>query len=129
MNELEAVKDVINKAVDAMYNDEDKVLVKKYYHSGYILFLIGENDELEKVPLNKRWIFTNQEQADDKDSSDDEEHVVTTDIKDVVISGNAATVYFQYFINGRHTCEDFMSLYKFKDGWKIVSQTTHHIQD
>ena len=38
----------------------------------------------------------------------------------------AAAVKQDFYRGKRRTCTDFLSLYKFKEGWRIVSWTTYH---
>ena len=45
------------------------------------------------------------------------------------VTGNAATTKFKYFKRVSQTCTDFMYLYKFEEGWRIVSTITYHHQD
>jgi hypothetical protein len=41
----------------------------------------------------------------------------------VDVTGNAATVRLELYRDGKHTFTDYLSLYRFPDGWKIVSKT------
>jgi hypothetical protein len=40
----------------------------------------------------------------------------------VEITGNAAVVKVELHRNGKHIFSDYLSLYKFDDGWKIVGK-------
>jgi hypothetical protein len=40
----------------------------------------------------------------------------------VDVTGNAAIAKIEVFKDSRHVYTDYMSLYKFKDGWKIVNK-------
>lgn len=48
---------------------------------------------------------------------------ITREFSRVDIEGHAATVRLELYRDGRHTFTDFLSLYKFPDGWKIVGKT------
>ena len=39
------------------------------------------------------------------------------------VTGNAATVRLELYRDGKHAFTDYLSLYRFPDGWKIVSKT------
>ena len=41
----------------------------------------------------------------------------------VDVTGNAATVRLELYRDGKHAFTDYLSLYRFPDGWKIVSKT------
>ena len=43
----------------------------------------------------------------------------------VDISGAAASVRVEVFRDGTHTFTDYLLLYRFADGWKVVSKTFH----
>ena len=43
----------------------------------------------------------------------------------VEIAGGAASARVEVFRDGKHTFTDYLLLYKFTDGWKIVSKTYH----
>lgn len=40
----------------------------------------------------------------------------------VDVTGNAAVARVEIYRNGKHTFTDYLSLYKFPDGWKIVGK-------
>ena len=40
----------------------------------------------------------------------------------VDVTGNAATVRLELYRDGKHTFTDYLSLYRFQDGWRIVSK-------
>jgi ketosteroid isomerase-like protein len=48
---------------------------------------------------------------------------ITHEVPQVEIAGHAATVRLELYRDGRHTFTDFLSLYRFADGWKIVGKT------
>ncbi len=41
----------------------------------------------------------------------------------IEVAGNASVVRVELHRDGRHTFTDFLSLYRFADGWKIVAKT------
>ena len=40
----------------------------------------------------------------------------------VDVEGNAAVARVEIYRDGKHTFTDYLSLYKFPDGWKIVGK-------
>ncbi len=124
LNNNEEIKDFVNKAVDTMYNQKNVEKIRQYYHPGYTLFKM-RNNTLVTMPLHNRCSF-NIEKSETKDENSEK---VTIRFKSVSMYETAATVCFDYFKGDRQTCVDFMSLYKFDKGWRIVSQTTHHLGD
>ncbi|HET8648387.1 MAG TPA: nuclear transport factor 2 family protein [Vicinamibacteria bacterium] len=47
------------------------------------------------------------------------------DFTRIDVTGNAAVAQVQLHRNGKHTFTDFLSLYRFPDGWKIVGKIFH----
>jgi len=120
--EVEPVKKVVQKAIDANYNNGNIELMKKYYHSRFNL-LIVHNNELHYISLKKMIKGVSKKKAKEEYPPKEK---ISIEFLSVEVAGNAATVKFDYFKGKRRTCIDFISLYKFKEGWKIVSQTTYH---
>jgi Putative lumazine-binding len=48
---------------------------------------------------------------------------IKADFPEVNVTGGAASVRVEVFRDGKHTFTDYLLLYKFADGWKIVSKT------
>jgi hypothetical protein len=51
---------------------------------------------------------------------------IKADFTRVDVTGTAATVQLQLYRDGKHTFTDFLSLYRFADGWKIVAKTFYN---
>ena len=51
-----------------------------------------------------------------------DEEKVTAKFPIIDITGNAAMVKLEYYKGGNHVFTDYLSLYKFEEGWKIVSK-------
>ena len=47
---------------------------------------------------------------------------IKADFPVVEVSGTAASVRVEVYRDGKHTFTDYLLLYKFTDGWKIVSK-------
>jgi ketosteroid isomerase-like protein len=50
---------------------------------------------------------------------------IKAEFPQVDIAGAAASARVEVFRDGKHTFTDYLLLYKFADGWKIVSKTFH----
>jgi len=125
-NEEQHVKNTISNAIDAMYNNGNVELIKKYYHPDYDLLLLTADNTLYKMSLNERISYVEKEL---EGNNFPPKETVTIEFEIVDVAHSTATVKFDYFKSDRRTCIDVMTLYKFKEGWRIVSQTTHHVQD
>lgn len=116
------VQDAVLDAVEAMYNQGDIERIRAHYHPEYVLLQIKEN-ELQRTPLQDRIELRRKghEEGEYPRKKKVSIRFVSTDIVDT-----AATVHFEFIHGGVHTCDDFMSLYRFDEGWRIVCQTTYH---
>ena len=125
-SEKAAVKAVIQNAVDAMYNNGDVAQIQQYYHPDYELLLLVEGNQLYKMSLKDRLGHVREALANNQFPAHEQ---VSIQFEIVDVAYSTATVKFDYFRADRQTCIDIMTLYKFDEGWRIVSQTTHHIRD
>jgi hypothetical protein len=54
-----------------------------------------------------------------------DEWAARIEFTDVDVTGDAAVVRLELHRGGKHTFTDYLSLYRFPDGWKIVSKIFH----
>ena len=120
--EKEAVKETVQKAIDANYNSGNIELIEKFHHPGFNLLIVN-NNKLHYISLKR--IIKGVENKKAKGEYPPKEKI-SIKFLSVEVAGYAATTRFDYYKGEKHTCADFMSLYKFKEGWRIVSQTTYH---
>lgn len=119
-DEKQAVITVVEEAyVQGVHANPNSDAMRKGFHADFIMF-VQEGSKINKV-LRDEWI-TRIEAAKMKDPGK-----ARPDIKAefplVEITGNAAIVKVELFRDGKHTFSDYISLYKFDDGWKIVAKT------
>ena len=89
-------------------------LLKKGWHPECDI-VIFENGGITKLPA-KYWIDRLEKNPKPLDPS------VTYKFIDVKVTGYAAIAIIDIFSNGKPLYTDYMCLYKFKDGWKIVTK-------
>lgn len=119
----EAIKHVIQQAyVEGIHNRAGIHLVEAGFHPGFEM-LSMTNGLLSRFPIYS-WL-SNLKKA----MSENKPHTVktTADIPMVDIAGDAAVARVELFRDGLHTFTDYMCLYKFEDGWKIVVKTYYRI--
>ena len=122
--EKEAIKKVIDKAyVQGIQNRMDVENIEKGFHPGFNLLGVDDQGNLTKYPIYtweanvKRAVAAGQVAA-----------VLTTAKYPMIdISGNAAIAKVELYREGKQIFTDYLSLYKFADGWKIVSKIYHRI--
>jgi hypothetical protein len=121
--ERDAIKNVIQQAyVEGIHNRAGIHLVEAGFHPGFEM-LSMTNGLLTRFPIYS-WI-TNLKKV----MSENKPHTVktTAEIPMVDIAGDAAVARVELFRDGVHTFTDYMCLYKFEDGWKIVVKTYYRI--
>ena len=117
-----AVKTVIKESyVKGMYVDRDVEAVKKGFHPDFKMLVLKE-DGLSEFPLSK-WIekIKMWKEKEPELKTEYKHKLAMLDVK-----GNAAVARLDVFKNGEYAFTDYMSLYKFKNGWKIVNKIYHY---
>ena len=117
--EEEAVKAVISSAyIDGIQNRGDIENIRKGFHPSFNMLRLSDN---EIKPLSiEEWI-ANIEKARANNSpapAKAEGKFITVDV-----TGNAAVVKLELYRENKKTFTDYLVLYKFNEGWKIVSKT------
>ena len=117
--EQEAVKQVITKAyIQGIHIEQNEATAKDGFHSGFTM-LVLQKDDIEKVNVDS-WLERVETMKADNPEMWKSETTHTFDMID--ISGNAAVAKLNVHKGEIHFSTDYMLLYKFQDGWKIVSK-------
>ncbi len=116
--DVEAVKKVIEAAyVNGIHINRDLGAIKKGFHPEFTMMIKSEKN-LKKVAISD-WMKKIE-------AWKQKEPTITTKTKHkftmVNVAGNAAVARIEIMKDGKHVYTDFMSLYKFDDGWKIVNK-------
>jgi len=118
--EIENVKKTVVEAyVEGIFLQGNAKLLKKGWHPECDI-VIYENNGITKLPA-KYWIDRLEKNPKPLDPN------VTYKFIDVIVTGYAAIAIIEIFSNGKQLYTDYMCLYKFKDGWKIVSKIYYAI--
>ncbi|MGD9994631.1 MAG: nuclear transport factor 2 family protein [Salinivirgaceae bacterium] len=105
---------VVDSYVNGIFLKGDYKLVKKGWHPDCDIVIL-ENGRLKKLPA-QYWVDRLKEHPKPLDSN------VTYKFIDVKVTGYAAIAIIEIFSKGKPLYTDYMSLYKFKDGWKIATK-------
>jgi hypothetical protein len=115
--DAEAVKTVVVSAyVEGVHAKGDADAMRKGFHPSFRMDMLRDG-KLESVTLDE-WI-TRLEKGWKEGARPQVRHEFTH----VEVAGSAAAVRLELHRDGRHTFSDFLSLYRFPDGWKIVAKT------
>ena len=114
--EKETIKKVIVDAyVDGLFNEGDVEKIQKGWHKDCDIVVFKNNDLniveaamwVERFKKNPTPLFPG----------------TTYEFTDIYVAGYAAIAIVEIYQKGKHIYTDFMNLYKFDDGWKIVTKT------
>jgi hypothetical protein len=107
--------------VEGLQNEGDQAKIDAGFHPGFTLLGIGQGNEMWELP-----IYTWKEQTaravkeGKKPRKAGEE--VSVKFLSVDITGTAAVAKIEFYVGEKLTFVDYISLYKFSDGWKIVGK-------
>ena len=117
--EQDAIKQVIEKAyIQGIHTNQDEGEVKSGFHPDFAMLVLQKN-ELEKVDVDL-WLERVESMKADNPEMWKAETTCTFDMID--IAGPAAVAKLNVHKGSIHFSTDYMLLYKFEDGWKIVSK-------
>ena len=117
--EVEAVKRVIEEAyMDGIHRTQDRETVESGFHRDFRM-LVLDDDELRKVSLDE-WF----DRIEGMKTDQLEMWMVETrhEFRLVDVAARAAVAKLDIYKNDEYFSTDYMLLYRFGDGWRIVSK-------
>lgn len=123
--ERAAIERVVTEAyVDGVHNFRDPAAMRRGFHPDFEMFMLREG-KLVQVPLAK-WIEAmearNLKEPPPK-ATPEAPRPTSARFAAVDITGTAATCKVEVFREGKQLFTDYLALYRFDDGWKIVAKT------
>ncbi len=117
--ERAAIEAVIESAyIKGIHTEWDAEGGRNGFHPEFNM-LIYENDGIRKLPIGD---WAKSVERNKKNNPEGPQYEITYEIPMVDITGNAAVAKIELYKDGTHIFTDYMSLYKFSDGWKIVGK-------
>lgn len=123
-DDRQAVIQVVSDAyVDGIHNFRDPVAIRAGFHPDFEMLVLREG-KLDKLPL-ATWIGRIEEQnaKEAPPTRAGGQRATTAAFPVVEIAGTAAFCRVELTRGGKHVFTDFLNLYKFEDGWKIVGKS------
>jgi hypothetical protein len=118
-NDKEFIKKVIEQGyVKGLHNNGDLSETAKSFHEGFNLLGVRDN-MLTKYPIYS-WIEMSKQRRAQKERPIRPE--TTSKYPLIEITGNAAIAKVELYQNEEKIFTDYLSLYKFNEGWRIVSK-------
>ena len=118
--EVEEIRRVIDKAyIDGIQNWGDPDVIRQHFVPEFVMLMLVDN-EIRKMPI-ETWIarMESQKEAD----PDGPPHPASVKYLDFDVVGTAAMVKLELYRQGQREFTDYLALYKFEEGWKIVGKT------
>ena len=118
--EEEAIKALVQTAyVDGLINLGDLDKTRAGFHPDFVLLGV-QDGKLTRLPIADWIAGTEKRKAQGQKSPE-----MTCKILQVDITSSAAVVKLELHRGDTHVFTDYLSLYKFPDGWKIVGKIYH----
>ncbi|MDI6846019.1 MAG: nuclear transport factor 2 family protein [Candidatus Saccharicenans sp.] len=113
----EAIKALIQSAyVDGLQNSGDLEKTRAGFHPDFVLLGLRDG-QLTRLPIAD-WIASTEKRK----AQGQKPPLTTCKFLQVDITGDAAMVKLELHREGQRIFTDYLSLYKFPDGWKIVGK-------
>ena len=119
-SDAEDIIRVIEKAyIDGLQNWGEPEVIRQYIVPEFVMLRLAGN-EIQKLPI-ETWISNIEKQK--AAYPDGPPYPATAKYLDIDVTGTAAMVKFELHRQGRKQFTDYLALYKFEEGWKIVGKT------
>ncbi|MBC34432.1 MAG: hypothetical protein CL663_00095 [Bacteroidetes bacterium] len=118
------IKEVIQIAyVDGIQNLGDIAEIEKGFHPRFSLPIL-RNNEIRELPI-KTWIESVKRRKAENPNGLAKDQITTVEFLNIDITGVAAVAKIKLIKGGKATYIDYLSLYKFEEGWRIVGKIYH----
>lgn len=115
-----AIRSVIDQAyIEGLHNGGNLDATRQGFHPGFNL-LILRNNMLEALPIYN-WIQGTEMRRKNQPQTDTVKTVCH--YKFIDITGDAAVAKIELHRSGKLIFTDYLSLYRFEEGWRIVGKT------
>ncbi|MFO8235399.1 MAG: nuclear transport factor 2 family protein [Bacteroidales bacterium] len=123
--EKQAIKQVIQTAyVDGIQNLGSIEEIEAGFHPGFNLLGMNQDDMLTKLPIYS-WLESIEKRKAQNPEGRPEDEKITCKYNSIDVTGNAAMAKIELYQKDKKLFTDYLQLYKFEEGWKIVSKIYH----
>jgi hypothetical protein len=118
----ELIQKVIQEAyVDGIQNRGDIETIRNGFDPGFELLGVRDN-KLTKLTIGE-WIANIEKSR--QANPNPPEHLTTAKFLNIDVTGISAVAKIELYRQGKLIFTDYLSLYKFEEGWKIVNKIYH----
>lgn len=122
LSDIDRIKQVIQTAyVEGLQNEGDFEKIDAGFHPDFELLGLGEGNNMWHLSISD-WKKKIQEKLDKGELPRKEGEKISVKFLDVDVTGSVAVAKFEFYVGEKLVYIDYQSLYKFEDGWKIVSK-------
>ena len=123
--EKKAIQNVIQTAyIDGIHNLGDIEDIRKGFHPGFNLLGVNNQNSLTKFPIYT-WIESVEKRKAQNPDGRAEEEKITGKYKAIDVTSKAAQAEIELYRKDKKIFTDYLQLYKFEEGWRIVSKIYH----
>lgn len=120
--EMEAVKNVVYEAyVQGIHNGGEIAAIEKGFHPDFEMLILRDG-KLQKYPISE-WVAGIKKRR--AENPGPPAQTTVHKFTNVDVTGNAAVVRLELSRQDKLIFTDYLMLYKFEDGWKIVGKSFH----
>jgi len=126
--EEEAIRKVIQVSyVEGLQNEGNLEKIESGFHPNFRLLGIVKGERMWELPITD-W---KKQQSDKRKKGQlplEGDQKFSVLFKSIDISGTAAVAKIESYVGSKLTFIDYISLYKFESGWKIVSKIFYRLE-
>ena len=118
-----AIKEVVDRGyVQGVHNEADGAKIRSGMHESFVMFV--RNGDAVTQLTRDAWIERIEKSKAER-KPDAPRPKTTAEIDVLDRAGDAAVVRVKLFRDGKQVFTDYISLYRFEGGWKMVGKTFH----
>lgn len=119
----ERIKEVILSAyIEGLQNEGDTTKIQAGFHPTFVMIGKSKEGQLIKRTIAE-WQSRQLVKKENGELPLTGVNRISGKVDKVDITGDAAVARLQYYVGDVHRFRDYLSLYKFEDGWKIMVKT------
>ena len=123
-SDADAVREVVKRAyVEGIHIESDPEKIRSGFHADFVMFVNG--DEGVRKVTRDQWIARIEER--NRAAPDRPRPEVGHEFTLVDVAGDAAVARVEIHREGRHVYSDYLSLYRFDEGWRIIAKTFYSL--
>ncbi len=115
------VKVIENAYIKGVHTEWDADAARAGFHPEFIMFILDKGG-IRKLSIAE---WADSIEQNKLNRPEGPQYEITYEIPMVDITGDAAVAKIELYKDGTHIFTDYMSLYKFADGWRIVGKIFH----